>query len=477
MRCKTCDYRLWNLKSRTCPECGTPFLPSEFQFNANSVAFCCPHCSQDYYGTDEDGHLVPKEFNCVSCGNYIHMDEMVLRPTSGVDEKITEAQALPWLKREEKGVFKSWFSTTTMSMIRPSRVMELSPVRGSGEDAWSFAALSLIFIYLLVSIPISLFSISSGPAFLGTMCGIGCGTVIVGLIVAVVWGAITHGLLLITGKTEGDIGRTFQAFLYSFSVMILSCIPCLGYTIGPIWWTISAATMVATGQRVSGLRACFAVLVFPLFLLTTLFAWNLYITSSTITNFNTALTFVENTAFITESIVQHAEENDGDGPEHALVLAQGATIGTYHFSPYSFSNPVNINVSSNSLASFDYLAKSQRNKMVQNAVKSLPANTIAYRVGDYVFTYHGINLLECDPDLWIVILSPDPVINPNGPQPESVCKIGTADASTISFNFADLPEKLKEQNRLRAQAGLPPLPDPATITENKPAVGAAKHNQ
>ena len=30
MRCKTCDYPLWNLTTRVCPECGTPFLPSQF---------------------------------------------------------------------------------------------------------------------------------------------------------------------------------------------------------------------------------------------------------------------------------------------------------------------------------------------------------------------------------------------------------------------------------------------------------------
>lgn len=31
MRCKTCNYRLWNLAGRTCPECGTGFRPSGFE--------------------------------------------------------------------------------------------------------------------------------------------------------------------------------------------------------------------------------------------------------------------------------------------------------------------------------------------------------------------------------------------------------------------------------------------------------------
>ena len=84
MRCQGCDYPLWNLTARQCPECGRPFRPSEFRFVANSVRFCCPHCGQDYYGTGPVGHLVPVEFDCVRCHRRVHMDQMVLLPTEGV---------------------------------------------------------------------------------------------------------------------------------------------------------------------------------------------------------------------------------------------------------------------------------------------------------------------------------------------------------------------------------------------------------
>ena len=80
MQCKSCEYPLWNLKARQCPECGTPFTPSEFEFVINSVRYCCPHCNQAYYGTSEKGHLVPSEFDCVTCGRHLTMDEMVLLP-------------------------------------------------------------------------------------------------------------------------------------------------------------------------------------------------------------------------------------------------------------------------------------------------------------------------------------------------------------------------------------------------------------
>src|SRR5437870_10981399 len=108
MHCKTCDYPLWNLKARQCPECGTPFLPSQFNFVINSVRFCCPHCDQTYYGTGERGHLVPSSFVCVNCARPIAMDEMVLRPAEGVSEQQTQTDRMPWLERAQRGWIKAW---------------------------------------------------------------------------------------------------------------------------------------------------------------------------------------------------------------------------------------------------------------------------------------------------------------------------------------------------------------------------------
>ena len=38
MFCKSCNYPLWNINTRQCPECGAPFKPSDFQFALNEVA-------------------------------------------------------------------------------------------------------------------------------------------------------------------------------------------------------------------------------------------------------------------------------------------------------------------------------------------------------------------------------------------------------------------------------------------------------
>jgi predicted RNA-binding Zn-ribbon protein involved in translation (DUF1610 family) len=101
MRCKICDYPLWNLTTRTCPECGSKFAPDEFEFVPNSVQYCCPHCAQAYFGTSEKGHLVPREFNCVKCGQRVQMNEMVLRPAAGVKEEQTKPNPMPWLERKK----------------------------------------------------------------------------------------------------------------------------------------------------------------------------------------------------------------------------------------------------------------------------------------------------------------------------------------------------------------------------------------
>ena len=35
MKCRACGYPLWNLRERICPECGSPWLPSDVDFVPN----------------------------------------------------------------------------------------------------------------------------------------------------------------------------------------------------------------------------------------------------------------------------------------------------------------------------------------------------------------------------------------------------------------------------------------------------------
>ena len=49
--------------------------------------------------------------------------------------------------------------------------------------------------------------------------------------------------------------------------------------------------------------------------------------------------------------------------------------------------------------------------------------------------------------------------------------LGLADGTVVSIPMERLSVLLDEQNDLRAEHGLAPLPDPKTVTHGKPAVG------
>ena len=117
--------------------------------------------------------------------------------------------------------------------------------------------------------------------------------------------------------------------------------------------------------------------------------------------------------------------------------------------------------------------KDQEKQSASLAVaESMPAGVIAHRLGDFVFTYHGIDLNQADPGLWVVILSFDPDVQSSGSS-QIIITVGLADRSTMdlpatTFLTVDLPQ----QNALRASFGLPPLPDPSTVTYGSPAIGS-----
>lgn len=265
MRCKECDYRLWNLTANRCPECGTPFLPSEFEFTLGSVQFCCPHCGQTYYGEGERGHLAPSEFDCASCGMHVQMDEMVLRPADGVDEIQTRVEHAPWLERSERGFIRAWFATVGLAMVNPPKLMRGTPRDSSAASAWGFALLtnavafgSTALFMSLVFLAMMLFwgmgggapDVMAGafmliPAFVGF---------VVHMLVLVLWGPVTQGLLRLTNRRRTRLermGRTYQALCYASGANVITALPCLGVYIGWLWWAISA---VFTVRQVHGIR-------------------------------------------------------------------------------------------------------------------------------------------------------------------------------------------------------------------------------
>ena len=65
-------------------------------------------------------------------------------------------------------------------------------------------------------------------------------TAFITIIVIGLWGAIAHGLLRLTGATEGGRSTTYQALCYSTGANVVSAVTCIGGYFGWIWWLISA---------------------------------------------------------------------------------------------------------------------------------------------------------------------------------------------------------------------------------------------
>lgn len=497
MKCKKCDYRLWRLTTPICPECGEPFRPSEFEFVANSVQFRCPHCDQDYYGTNKrNGHLDPPEFSCISCRRRIHMDEMVLFPTEEVTEEQTRVDHNPWLERKEKGAVKSWFIAIGRSMFSPGRLMKSTPLASSTGSAMWFAIFSLIVFGLLSSVTfavlIMLMGIAGGPpggpgapgvfgigGIFMMLGAFGIGSLIVYLLL---WGLTTHAILRISGDTAGGLGRTFQALSYSAGPNVLTAIPCVGYYFSFIsipWWAVSAILMLIVAQKVSGLRASFSVLALPALGFAGVVAFSIWAVAS----FSTAMGTMQagnfanamgepSTKALSTAILSSAQQNAGAGPAHMAELLLTGELDPSHFTdPMAGSNWDNVPLSRGLTLGNFYLASEDQLKIgIKGVVDSMPPNVVAHRLGDFVFTYHGIDLRTVGMDLWIVVMPPTVKrrVGTAGFTRANIV-VGTSDGNVLHIEPESFEKELAEQNALREEHNLPPLPNPLKVTHEKPA--------
>lgn len=492
MRCKECDYPLWNLRARQCPECGRDFRPSEFDFVCNSVKFCCPHCDQSYYGTGERGALVPKQFACVSCGQPCDMDDMVLRPADGVREEQTAVDEHPWMTRTGRGAIARWFRTVGQSMVMPGALGRAIANNENSGAAWRFALATMGVIIVLGYMPaIALFGIviaTGGGAggmgdmvvFTVVMLGVHVG---VTLLTILLWALSAHGVLLLTGEAGGRLTRTFEVILYSSGTTAGMAVPCVGVNCGGqvlfIWWIVSACIMLASAHRVHGGRAILAALAFPvvsLLIVIALYAWLIVLAinapAPAVGRFPPPAAGVGpvspagETRQMAAALQQYAFSHNDRYPTHALELS-----GNELLLPHEF-------VTADSLTLFeevptpsgtlDELLDADAVTIRADArllAADLPTDVAAYRFGDYVFTYSGIPSQMLDPALWVVIQSWDPDANMEKNDP---IHVGTTNGAVISFSLSELPQRLIEQNQVRSKYGLVPLPDPFTVLHRIP---------
>ncbi len=495
MRCRTCDYSLWNLKRQQCPECGAAFRPGDYEFVANSVRFCCPHCDQAYYGTGPTGHLEPESFDCVRCGNRIAMDEMVLLPAEGLPELQTQSASNPWLERHLRGRFKGWWGTIGESLIAPDRLARGTPEASSLGQAWWFTIVTLALTFAVSMIPALCMvaglpmmmarSMPPGGPSAGMLAGLMAGGAVFGLVAGFVftllftwsWALVTHLLLRISGSGHGPLRRTVQSIFYSSGTIVVSVIPCVG-NVAMLWWIVSAILMVRQSHRVSGIRATFAVLTAPVCMVVLLVGFYAVLLTAAIGSTATVVSgartqmSVSAAQIVTDALIKHADTNGGQGPAHALELMLDSGLSEGQFvGPTTATALGDVPVAGMTLLDLSLMPTFDKPDVIGRAVAVLPAGVVAHRVGDFVFTYHGAVLDERAACLWVVVMCPDPDVN--GPlDAVTPVFVGLADGSQLPLVRLTLRQMLPEQNRLRRELGLPPLPDPTTVTHGEPPVAA-----
>jgi len=476
MRCKTCDYPLWQLTARQCPECGTPFKPSDYEFTLNSVRFCCPHCNQAYYGTGDKGQLVPRTLACVNCARTIDMDEMVLLPTEGVTERQTEVTNISWANRRNRGRFASFFITMGTAMGNPHRAIDSVPESSSAGLAIAYMALHVIpqilfgggvfFIWTFAMVA-SVGSRGGGPA--AGIIAVAIASVLCAPLLAIVWTAVVHGLLRLTGPTAHGFKRTLHATCYSAGNNFICAIPCLGFYFcwaGALWWTISSAFMIARAQQVRAWRVWIACGI-PLIV-----AVGLPIGGIVAAIFGVQSRVSSVMASMPGMPSAHAN-NAAAGQRVSSVLisatpAHPAELLLDHrlqpeelLLPGDASDTRSCSVQNTPLTQLGYTFSTGQQRPLRARIQGDPSlSGPACRVGDFVFTYAGMATPPPDKGLWLAIGWPDPSLNQG--DPTEVVLVQPQGRSTV-IGVADFDDRLAAQNELRAKFGLPATPHPRNV--------------
>lgn len=490
MRCLQCDYLLWNLEARTCPECGTDFAPSQYDFLPNSVRFICPGCRQEYFGTSARGHLEPSSFQCVSCGRALAMDEMILAPAAG-DVDPTTDWGVPWLQRQRYGFMKSWWQTVARSFTKAGPMMAGLPDRSGWLPAWSFLITTTFIAMVGAMAPMVLFigvmavGAGGGGPGLGPLSIIMASGVAFGLvltpILTLLWALVAHLVLRMGGPVRGGVRRTFQSICYASGVQLLNAVPCVGGYVGPVWWIVSGILAVRSSQAVSGLRASVAVLIGPVLMVVVAVTGYIIMLAAMLPSISSAraaaataagqlnTTAAAATAAEFHAALQEHARANGTLPKHALSLLTSTQLSPGDFAVPGTTTYMAPRVApplSPSLGDITLLSQNDLADFVAAAEAGQPLNVVAHRVGDWVFTYHGINLNDpAAGQLWIAVCAPTAVMGGGWASPMVVV---LADGTVTEYSPATIGAALSNQNDLRVEAGLAPIPPPLKINAGTP---------
>lgn len=485
MRCRLCNYALWNLTTRQCPECGSAFKPSDFDFTPGSVRFHCPHCNKAYYGTDGRGHLVPRSFNCVGCGRPVDMDDTVLSPAHGVSEEQTAPSELPWAARARNGPIRSFLRMCYWAMGRPGEMGRTIPVAGgSGSAFWFMLLVQLVtWTILMASIMLLPALLLPAPGRASFLFGAGMG--VVGIVAATVfilvplWALLSHAILAGTGKTHGGLGLTFSSLCYAAGASAPTAIPFIGYMIGPIWWLISATVTVKESQRVNGGRAALAVLTLPVICMVLVVGLYVWVISTAIGTARTAAmtaaasaqnaavaaTDMTKTQSVTLELVHAMTSAAGAGVDPLELVADGRIQPQMLVSGMGQTAAETWTISGVSLSNVPFLSAEEMEGLRSRLRQAEQSGTISlgtgFRLGDVVFYCDQVDVTT-DRGVWLVVMWPDPKTTPVE-DPGRTIWVGRVNGMVESFTPETFDAALAGQNQLRTREGLPAIRHPRDV--------------
>jgi hypothetical protein len=411
------------------------------------------------------------------------MNDMLVEPAAGVEERQTQTRKVPWLERQSRGLLKAWLRTVGMSLVSPGELMNALPPAAPLRPAFWFMLVTQTLVWTVAALPfwaviglqlVSMARGGGGPqlvAIAGTLLGIFVFGVLFSLLVWLVFSLAAHAVLAFTGPRAAGLGRTMQAFAYASGANVLTAIPCLGSYFGWIWWVVSATIMVKHAQKVSGSRAALAVIgpvAAAILLLVGGYAYFMYSVVSSarggwalVTTAHQASTAAQTTS-IAAGMVSYSTLN-GSWPDHAAQLVADGQVPSAMFvgGPVAWSAtfPSNVNVGAQTLDVFDAQAPGARRAAA--AALTLPPAAVAHRVGDMVICVTPRDSVQIPPSIWLVIAWPDPSIAGN--PPPLTCHVAGIDGRAVMIPATQFDADLAAQNDLRAQHGLPPLPHPKDV--------------
>jgi len=302
------------------------------------------------------------------------------------------------------------------------------------------------------------------------------GGLVLSLLYTLLWIGVTHLALRISGGAPHPVRATALSLLYTSGANLTNLIPCVN-NVSWLWWPITAGIALKHMQGVSAWRALPAALFTPLVVVAgfvagyvALMMWAMSLASAASSSMTSVYAEMKLTSVHQATV---SFERGADPPRHALeMVASGDLWPDQLVLPSTLTTLPDIPAGSGDLSDFTSLPPSEQQAIAREAADALPADTIAHRLGDVVFTYHGFNT-RTDPDLWIALISPDPDTNPGVSDVDGLLWALHADGHVEEILATDFARALDDQNALRATYLLAPLPHPDDVRHASPALAPA----